>query len=179
MSLNSMTQHQGSINILIFWALKNIKRSSKLLRIYFNLSTCRPHPSMSPGQKTAAVVLTRGASTILIIFLLTTLVIFAVARIFDSSRMIHMNMEMALLFAHFLLLPSIHDKSEDACTLISIFIHFFFTACFVFMLLEAIHMYSLVAWVVRSDGLLSPLQNTVFGWTTAFTIGNVYYILQN
>ena len=146
----------------------------------FQFATCRPHPSMSPGQKTAAVVLTRGASTILIIFLLTTLVIFAVARIFDSSRMIHMNMEIALLFAHFFLLPSIHDKSEDACTLISIFIHFFFTACFVFMLLEAIHMYSLVAWVVRSDGLLSPLQNTVFGWTTAFTIGNnVYYILQN
>ena len=131
---------------------------------------------MSPGQKTAAVVLTRGASTILIIFLLTTLVIFAVARIFDSSRMIHMNMEIALLFAHFLLLPSIHDKSEDACTLISIFIHFFFTACFVFMLLEAIHMYSLVAWVVRSDGLLSPLQNTVFGWTTAFTIGKIFLI---
>ena len=136
--------------------------------LYF---TCRPYPSMSPGQKTAVVILTRGASTILIIFLLSTLVIFAVARIFDSSRVIHMNMEIALLFAHFFLLPSFHDKSEDACILISIFVHFFFTACFLFMLLESIHMYSMVAWVVRSDGLLSPFQNTVLGWATALTIG--------
>lgn len=134
---------------------------------------------MSPGQKTAAVVLTKGASTILIIFLSATLVIFAVARIFDSSRAIHMNMEISLLFAHFFLLPSFYDKSEDACIVVSIFIHFFFTACFVFMLLEAIHMYSLVAWVVRSDGLMSPLQNTVFGWTAAFTIGIIVYIFYN
>ena len=126
---------------------------------------------MSPGQKTAVVILTRGASTILIIFLLSTLVIFAVARIFDSSRVIHMNMEIALLFAHFFLLPSFHGKSEDVCVFTSILTHFFFTACFVFMLLEAINMYSLVAWVVRSDGLLSPVQNTVFGWSAAFTIG--------
>ena len=133
----------------------------------------RPEPSMSPGQKTAAVIITRGASTVLIIFVTSTLIIFAVARIVDSSRIIHMNMEISLLCAHLVMLTSFYDENVEACTLVSILLHFFFTACFVFMLLEATHMYSLVAWVVRSDGMLSPLQNTLTGWTIALTIGMV------
>ena len=38
---------------------------------------------------------------------------------------------------------------QTLCRIISILIHFFFTACFMFMLLESLHMYSLVAYVVK------------------------------
>ena len=50
------------------------------------------------------------------------------------------------------------------CRIISILIHFFFTATFVFMLLEAIHTYSIVAFVVRKNGILSRAQNVLVGW---------------
>ena len=44
------------------------------------------------------------------------------------------------------------------CRVISILIHYFFTSCFMFMFLESIHMYSLVAFVVHKDGLMTRLQ---------------------
>ena len=50
------------------------------------------------------------------------------------------------------------------CRIISILIHFFFTATFVFMLLEAIHTYSIVAFVVRKNGILNRAQNVIVGW---------------
>lgn len=43
-------------------------------------------------------------------------------------------------------------------------LHFLFTAVFMFMMLEALHMYSLVARVVRRDGLFSRAQNVCVGW---------------
>ena len=51
------------------------------------------------------------------------------------------------------------------CRIVSICIHFFFTGCFMFMMLEALHMYSLVAYVVKKDGLFNRLQNIVIGWS--------------
>ena len=33
-----------------------------------------------------------------------------------------------------------------------------------FMLLESLHTYSLVAYVVKKNGILSRLQNTLIGW---------------
>ena len=38
-------------------------------------------------------------------------------------------------------------------------------ACFNFMLLEALHNYSILAYVVRRDGMLTKSQNVVVGWT--------------
>ena len=111
--------------------------------------TRRPHPTLLPPQKTTATVLTRGASIILIGFLLATLILFVVARIWDNSRLIHFNMEVSLLLAHCCLLPVGIDQ-PSMCKLISILIHFFFLASFTFMFLESLHLYSLVGWVVKS-----------------------------
>lgn len=38
------------------------------------------------------------------------------------------------------------------------------------MLLEAIHLYSLVAWVVKAGGLMSKGQNMLFGWLLPLVI---------
>ncbi len=42
-----------------------------------------------------------------------------------------------------------------------------------FMFLESLHTYSLVAYVVKKNGILSRLQNTLVGW--GFSIGNVQF----
>jgi hypothetical protein len=117
---------------------------------------------MPSVQKTVSQAMTRGASTIIIVFLGLTLGIFLVLRIFDSSRLIHMQMEISLLLAHACLLPDL-SGDENACRTISILVHFFFTACFTFMLLEALHMYALVAWVVKREGMLAKAQNIFVG----------------
>lgn len=134
--------------------------------------TPRPIPTLPPPQKTAATVITRGASLILIGFLCATLALFALARIWDSSRVIHFNMEIALLCANLCLLPpGVHEAgSGGACRVLSIAIHLFFAAAFTFMLLESLHLYALVGWVVKRDGLMSRVQNTLVGWTVAVVI---------
>ncbi len=125
--------------------------------------TPRPIPTLAPAVKMATTAVTKTASTLLIIFVGTTLFLFASLRIFDDDRVIQMNMEIALILAHIaLLLPSMHEHKE-ACQVISIFIHFFFTACFMFMFLESLHTYSLVAFVVKKNGLLTKTQNVVVG----------------
>lgn len=80
-----------------------------------------------------------------------------------------MNMEIALACAHILLLLPTEEllKSEVACRVISILLHWFFTACFAFMLLESVHMYSLVAFVVRKNGMFNSIQNVLIGWGLA------------
>ncbi len=52
---------------------------------------------MPPEQKAVSNVITKSASTIIIIFLSITLGLFFLFGIFDPSRIIHMNMEIALL----------------------------------------------------------------------------------
>ena len=52
----------------------------------------------------------------------------------------------------------------------SIVIHFFFTATFMFMLLEAIHTYSLVAFVVKKNGMLTKAQNVLAGWLLSVAV---------
>ena len=51
-----------------------------------------------------------------------------------------------------------NNYTFQICRVISILIHYFFTSCFMFMFLESIHMYSLVAFVVHKDGLMTRLQ---------------------
>ena len=50
------------------------------------------------------------------------------------------------------------------CRILSILTHFFFVATFMFMFLESLHTYSLVAFVVKKNGVLNRLQNTLVGW---------------
>ena len=56
------------------------------------------------------------------------------------------------------------------CRLESILTHLCFTACFCFMLLESLHNYSILAFVVKKDGMLTKLQNVVVGWGTSVAI---------
>ncbi|XP_064091051.1 adhesion G-protein coupled receptor D1-like [Macrobrachium nipponense] len=130
--------------------------------------TPRPIPTLAPEQKVVATVISKSASTLIIIMVSITLGLFLFLRVFTTDRVIQMNMEIALLLAHILLiLPGNVNKIPVACTVISILVHFFFTACFMFMLLEALHMYSLVAYVVKKDGMFSKAQNVLVGWGMA------------
>ena len=58
----------------------------------------------------------------------------------------------------------------QGCRIISILIHFFFTTSFMFMLLESVHTYSLVAFVVKKNGMLTKTQNVVCGWGLSIAI---------
>jgi len=126
--------------------------------------TPRPIPTLAPEVKQVTDAVTRSASTILIIFTVITFALFLSLRVYEVARVIQMNQEIALVLAHFvLLIPPMH-QNPLVCKIISIFIHYFFTTAFVFMLLEAIHTYSIVAYVVRKNGILSRAQNVVTGW---------------
>ena len=126
--------------------------------------TPRPIPTLAPAVKTATTAVTKTASTLLVIFVGITLFLFFTMRINNHLRWIQMNMEIALISAHIcLLLPSLYDIPV-ACRIISILIHFFFTATFMFMFLESIHIYAQVAYVVKKNGLLNRTQNFLVGW---------------
>ena len=57
--------------------------------------------------KEVTTIATKSASTILIAFVLITLILFAILRIFDVARVIQMNMEISIVLAHgCLILPS-------------------------------------------------------------------------
>ncbi|XP_076366876.1 putative adhesion G protein-coupled receptor E4P isoform X1 [Tachypleus tridentatus] len=129
-------------------------------------STPRPTPTMSPVEKTVAIVLTRTASTILLVMTGLTIVLFLLLRIFTVDRVIQMNMELAIFLAHIMLIfpADTCTTNKELCRILSICLHFFFTACFTFLLLEALHMYSMVAYVVPKNGMLSRAQNIIIGW---------------
>ena len=42
-----------------------------------------------------------------------------------------------------------------------------------FMFLESLHTYSLVAFVVKKNGILNRLQNTLIGWGFSLAIGEL------
>ena len=72
----------------------------------------RPVPTLPPELKTVATVVSKTASTILIVFVALTLGLFLIMRIFTVDRVIQMNMEIGLIAAHlFLLYPP--EISED------------------------------------------------------------------
>ena len=69
--------------------------------------TPRPIPTLAPEVKLATSAVTRSASTVLIIFVVATLILFMSLKVFDTARVIQMNMEISLVCAHLcLLLPS-------------------------------------------------------------------------
>ena len=81
-----------------------------------------------------------------------------------------MNMEMSLISAHLLLLYGGDPEMVIVCKVVSFLIHLFHVTCFVFMFLEALYTYSLVAFVVKRDGLLTRKQNIAVGWGTGIGI---------
>jgi len=124
----------------------------------------RPIPTLAPVTKSVSTGMTKTASTLLIVFVGLTLFLFAALKVYDPARVIQMNMEISLILAHLcLLFPADHSMIE-VCRLISILVHLFFTTCFVFMFLESLHTYSLVAYVVKKNGMLTRTQNVLTGW---------------
>jgi hypothetical protein len=60
-----------------------------------------------------ATVLSKGASSVLIFFVTVTLILFLVLRVFTIDRVIQMNMEIAILAGHLVLIfPSTPGESE-------------------------------------------------------------------
>jgi len=128
--------------------------------------TPRPIPTMAADLKAVTSGMQKTASTLLIIFVSITLGLFAMLRIYNTGRVIQMNMEMSLISAHLLLLIGGDPEMVMVCKVISVLIHMFHVTCFVFMFLEALYTYSLVAFVVKRDGLLTKKQNIAVGWGT-------------
>ena len=76
------------------------------------ISKCQKYTSQV-FVKEVTTIATRSASTILIAFVLTTLFLFAILRIFDVARVIQMNMEISIVCAHgCLILPSSTEAIE-------------------------------------------------------------------
>ena len=93
-------------------------------------------------------------------------------------RVIQMNMEMSLLSAHLLILFDADPQMMNLCRIVSILIHMFYVTCFVFTFLEALHTYSLVAFVVKRDGLLTRKQNIAVGWGSGISITMIVVSLE-
>ena len=113
---------------------------------------------MAAAVKAVTSGMQKTASTLLIVFVGITLVLFAMLRIYNTGRVIQMNMEISLIMAHILLLYGGDPEMIVVCKVISFLIHLFHVTCFVFMFLEALYTYSLVAFVVKKDGLLTKVR---------------------
>jgi len=71
-------------------------------------------PTLAPDIKTAVQATEKSASTVLICFVMATLCIFCSMRIYTASRIIQMNMEIALILGHVLavLLPDLSEHTQ-------------------------------------------------------------------
>ena len=125
--------------------------------------------TLEEEEKSAALALSKSASFVLIGFVTATLIIFGIGRIFNCARFIHMNIELAILGAHLTLIPEA-TGNEVLCKVISICLHFFYTATFAFFMLEAVFMYSILANVVKKDGMMTKTQNFALGWGIAVIV---------
>lgn len=74
--------------------------------------TPRPVPTMAAAVKAVTGSLSKGASTVIIVFLTVTLLLFLCFCIWTPSRVIHMCEELALLFAHICMLPTLYSCEE-------------------------------------------------------------------
>ena len=72
----------------------------------------KPDPTLPPNIKTAVQAGEKSASSLLICFLLATIAVFAFMKIYTTSRVIQMNMEISLILAHVLavILPNQSDN---------------------------------------------------------------------
>ena len=77
----------------------------------------KPDPTLPPNIKTAVQAGEKSASSLLICFLLATIAVFAFMKIYTTSRVIQMNMEISLILAHVLavILPNLSDNIMVFC----------------------------------------------------------------
>ncbi|XP_029018515.1 adhesion G-protein coupled receptor D1 isoform X2 [Betta splendens] len=112
---------------------------------------------LSSSQQMALSTIGYVGCSISIFCLAITLVTFAVLSSVSTIRNqryhIHANLSFALLVAEMLLLISARfDPGTLPCKIMAILLHFFFLSAFAWMLVEGLHLYSMVVKVFGSEG---------------------------
>uniref|UniRef100_A0A8C8A3S3 Adhesion G protein-coupled receptor D1 n=1 Tax=Oryzias sinensis TaxID=183150 RepID=A0A8C8A3S3_9TELE len=112
--------------------------------------------------------------SISIFCLAITLVTFAVLSSVSTMRNqryhIHANLSFAILVAQILLLISARfEPGTTPCKVMAILLHFFFLSAFAWMLVEGLHLYSMVVKVFGSEGS-KHYYYYVIGWGSPFLI---------
>ncbi|XP_036000443.1 adhesion G-protein coupled receptor D1 isoform X1 [Fundulus heteroclitus] len=112
---------------------------------------------LSTGHKMALSTIGYIGCSISIFCLAITLVTFAVLSSVSTMRNqryhIHANLSFAILVAEILLLISARfEPGTLPCKVMAILLHFFFLSAFAWMLVEGLHLYSMVVKVFGSEG---------------------------
>nr|XP_015221485.1 PREDICTED: adhesion G-protein coupled receptor D1 isoform X2 [Lepisosteus oculatus] len=130
----------------------------------------------------------------LTITLVTFAILSSVSTIRNQRYHIHANLSFAILVAQILLLISFRfDSGTLPCKIMAILLHFFFLSAFAWMLVEGLHLYSMVIKVFGSEeskhfyyygiGWGSPLVICIVSVTSALDsygeVGNCWLSLEN
>uniref|UniRef100_A0A673ZNH3 Adhesion G protein-coupled receptor D1 n=1 Tax=Salmo trutta TaxID=8032 RepID=A0A673ZNH3_SALTR len=130
----------------------------------------------------------------LTITLVTFAILSSVSTIRNQRYHIHANLSFAILVAQILLLISFRfDPGTLPCKVMAVLLHFFFLSAFAWMLVEGLHLYSMVIKVFGSEGSKhfyyygigwgSPLVICVVSMTSALDsygeVGNCWLSLKN
>ncbi|CAB1321847.1 unnamed protein product [Coregonus sp. 'balchen'] len=130
----------------------------------------------------------------LTITLVTFAILSSVSTIRNQRYHIHANLSFAILVAQILLLISFRfDPGTLLCKVMAVLLHFFFLSAFAWMLVEGLHLYSMVIKVFGSEGSKhfyyygigwgSPLVICVVSMTSALDsygeVGNCWLSLKN
>ncbi|MGH0140739.1 UNVERIFIED_CONTAM: hypothetical protein FKN15_072250 [Acipenser sinensis] len=153
---------------------------------------------LSNANQVALSTISYIGCTISIFCLAITIVTFAilssVSTIRNQRYHIHANLSFAILMAQILLLISFRfDSGTLPCKIMAILLHFFFLSAFAWMLVEGLHLYSMVIKVFGSEeskhiyyygvGWGSPLVICVVSVTSALNsygeVGNCWLSLEN
>ncbi|KAK5610390.1 hypothetical protein CRENBAI_005404 [Crenichthys baileyi] len=115
------------------------------------------HLELTAGHKMALSTIGYIGCSISIFCLAITLVTFAVLSSVSTIRNqryhIHANLSFAILVAEILLLISARfDPGTVPCKIMAVLLHFFFLSAFAWMLVEGLHLYSMVVKVFGSEG---------------------------
>uniref|UniRef100_A0A8C6Q3U0 Adhesion G protein-coupled receptor D1 n=1 Tax=Nothobranchius furzeri TaxID=105023 RepID=A0A8C6Q3U0_NOTFU len=114
-------------------------------------------PDLTTDHKMALSTIGYIGCSISIFCLTITLVTFAVLSSVSTIRNqryhIHANLSFAILVAEVLLLISARfDPGTLSCKIMAVLLHFFFLSAFAWMLVEGLHLYSMVVKVFGSEG---------------------------
>ncbi|CAN9513485.1 unnamed protein product [Ophioblennius macclurei] len=112
---------------------------------------------LTTGHRVALATIGYVGCSISIVCLTITLVTFAVLSSVSTIRNqryhIHANLSFAILVAEILLLISARfDPGTLPCKIMAVLLHFFFLSAFAWMLVEGLHLYSMVVKVFGSEG---------------------------
>uniref|UniRef100_A0A673ZNV3 Adhesion G protein-coupled receptor D1 n=1 Tax=Salmo trutta TaxID=8032 RepID=A0A673ZNV3_SALTR len=112
----------------------------------------------------------------LTITLVTFAILSSVSTIRNQRYHIHANLSFAILVAQILLLISFRfDPGTLPCKVMAVLLHFFFLSAFAWMLVEGLHLYSMVIKVFGSEGSKHFYYYGI-GWGTSCNCINACYL---